>query len=877
MYWIVVLQLFSAFSLAMTSNTLHHQQSKNSSATLEHLKHVFDSPNCSDESIVCKTLTPKQVEQYLATEVYYSVEKLCLIIKPPAVWDERDINLAPLQNLTSLKWFWIQSQPLLQVKLIRLYEVRLQFPDVNNSTLPLVGLFINTPLYGEGTETIAPFIKGLDNLQILSLSNTRNINKDNVLPDIIQGTHGKPIQALSLKAFQRIANIRDKFLLKLNISELLWPLKESPLEYLDLSYNDILTIEPGITSISKNLRILDVSHNNLIAADNKGMLIEFILHPKLEVIYINNQGISTELEYARVKRTASSKDEYLHDSIITLMHQCMDKLNITLFDILEKSVFCELLYCIDYRYLHQIPCEALPSYQDIIKNIDSSCTYNLRMPIGQNLQELYADELHIAATGSRQLVSERFCFGQNNIKKVTFTHNRLLAKDLYLDEDMKYRSIDGLNALDHVDLSDNGLQIPLYNRVLQSLTSLKYLYLKGNYIILNNSDICHGNKLLEVLDLRNNDILEIPDRFVENCSGLKTLDLSENSLSDVYTLFSAENHLQVLNASNNRIRSLSNWTIANLKKLGSKNPVKIDLSNNPWDCGCDSKGILESVEFLKSAQRFNITFHHLNEYQCYQMGSYHFIYNTNVDNLRKMCFPSNLKLITVTVVVTVSIILFIILLLLCYKCRYRINTFYFHTCQKIHTSHTTDEDHSDIIYDAFISYAAEDRFWVHDVLMTQLEKNYGFHLCLHYRDFPACGDIADVIVNYIRKSRSIVVILSDNSVRRPWCEFELKSAHAQHLNQGKNLIIVKLGKIPKAQGLSDLVTDLLNSKVYIEWPETGITPTKSEKRKQELFWTKVERAIYGEDYCGCFRYCNPCYDKNDSLTLPLLDDSIETQ
>ena len=36
-------------------------------------------------------------------------------------------------------------------------------------------------------------------------------------------------------------------------------------------------------------------------------------------------------------------------------------------------------------------------------------------------------------------------------------------------------------------------------------------------------------------------------------------------------------------------------------------------------------------------------------------------------------------------------------------------------------------------YDAFVAYCAEDRFWVHDVLMKTLEDVYSFRLCIHYR------------------------------------------------------------------------------------------------------------------------------------------------
>ena len=63
--------------------------------------------------------------------------------------------------------------------------------------------------------------------------------------------------------------------------------------------------------------------------------------------------------------------------------------------------------------------------------------------------------------------------------------------------------------------------------------------------------------------------------------------------------------------------------------------------------------------------------------------------------------------------------------------------------------------------------------------------------------------------------------------------------------------------------LSDFVQDLLNSKIYIEWPEVKIEPSKLDRKREKLFLDKVHRAVYGQDYCGCFRYCNPFYNRTD--------------
>ena len=91
---------------------------------------------------------------------------------------------------------------------------------------------------------------------------------------------------------------------------------------------------------------------------------------------------------------------------------------------------------------------------------------------------------------------------------------------------------------------------------------------------------------------------------------------------------------------------------------------------------------------------------------------------------------------------------------LSYRYHYRFNTCYFHTCQQIHkpknVSYGDNLISSHIRYDAFVSYASDDHFWVHNVLLPQLEGTYC--LKLQYWDFPAHGDLVDVIIKKSSKA-----------------------------------------------------------------------------------------------------------------------------
>ena len=73
-------------------------------------------------------------------------------------------------------------------------------------------------------------------------------------------------------------------------------------------------------------------------------------------------------------------------------------------------------------------------------------------------------------------------------------------------------------------------------------------------------------------------------------------------------------------------------------------------------------------------------------------------------------------------------------------------------------------------YDAFVLYSSvdDDRLWVHFKLVQELEKLYGFRLCIHHRDFLAGCDILDNIEQAIRSSRKVLVIMSENFLRSDW-------------------------------------------------------------------------------------------------------------
>ena len=101
----------------------------------------------------------------------------------------------------------------------------------------------------------------------------------------------------------------------------------------------------------------------------------------------------------------------------------------------------------------------------------------------------------------------------------------------------------------------------------------------------------------------------------------------------------------------------------------------------------------------------------------------------------------------------------------------------------------------------------------------------------------------------MEKSRYILVVISKHSINKRWPTFELEHAQDMARCQGKTVFYViyhDLGKILKPD-----VKQVLDSEIYIEWPE-GVR----NKKWIDNFFERLVGGIRGEQICGgvqCFK------------------------
>ncbi|CAH2056124.1 unnamed protein product, partial [Iphiclides podalirius] len=127
-------------------------------------------------------------------------------------------------------------------------------------------------------------------------------------------------------------------------------------------------------------------------------------------------------------------------------------------------------------------------------------------------------------------------------------------------------------------------------------------------------------------------------------------------------------------------------------------------------------------------------------------------------------------------------------------------------------------------YDVFVSYCNEDRAWVLDHLLPNVEADCTVGL-----------SILENIVSCMDRSKAIMLIISRKFLLSQWCQFEMHLAQHRLLEtRREDLIIVLLEDIPRRLRPNTLHY-LMVTNTYIAWPK--------ECAEQKLFWRRLKKSL----------------------------------
>ncbi|KAF0287755.1 Toll-like receptor 6 [Amphibalanus amphitrite] len=98
------------------------------------------------------------------------------------------------------------------------------------------------------------------------------------------------------------------------------------------------------------------------------------------------------------------------------------------------------------------------------------------------------------------------------------------------------------------------------------------------------------------------------------------------------------------------------------------------------------------------------------------------------------------------------------------------------------------------LYDAFVTYSAQDTRFVNEVLAPELEQaTPALRLCLLRRDAPNTSYLGDAVHHCVQASRKTLLVISRNFLDNEWCRFDFKASHLDALRTSRGTVVLLYG------------------------------------------------------------------------------------
>ncbi|XP_070190260.1 toll-like receptor 4 [Littorina saxatilis] len=160
-------------------------------------------------------------------------------------------------------------------------------------------------------------------------------------------------------------------------------------------------------------------------------------------------------------------------------------------------------------------------------------------------------------------------------------------------------TITGLTAITDVDFSGNDCRVT-GTGIFQHMTTLRRLNISNvqvtrDFLLANGSELLRPLRDLEVLDLSDNGLLDLPEDLLQYQLHLSWLGLARNRFQAVPVDVSMQTSLSYLDLSYNMIPSMDPDFRQTLDNLAANHTVTLRLRGNPLTCTCKS---LDMVRWL---------------------------------------------------------------------------------------------------------------------------------------------------------------------------------------------------------------------------------------------------------------------------------------
>ncbi|KAI5640074.1 leucine rich repeat domain-containing protein [Phthorimaea operculella] len=429
-------------------------------------------------------------------------------------------------------------------------------------------------------------------------------------------------------------------------------------------------------------------------------------------------------------------------------------------------------------------------------------------------------------------------------------------------------------------------------RPLEGLeNTLEVLY--ARQMGLRSFGIFRNFEKLEVLNVEGNEIGDVPRLTTKSLKNLRILNLNKNRLIAWFDMvYSYMKNLQLLSLKENNINVITPEMLIDMQNISY-----IGLSGNFFVCNCQSRELFD-IAYKNDNKTTKNIYTNRKEYEPYSFHTGFDDFNQQVEsrkNLVRYCegnhcesdekaeIEGNFQLIDfqdneylcllasesetiipfsqfntcaqmkrdsdyldviadnrhkLLALIVIPVLVFPVLIF-CYI--FRRNLRYF--CITIKNSamlslihkHEIIDDGTIFHYDVFVSYCNNDRNWILDEFIPNVEKGCNINVCLHERDFQVGLSILENIVSCMDRSRSIMLVISKQFLLSQWCQFEMHLAQHRLLEtRREDLILVLLEDIPRRLRPTTLHY-LMLTKTYIIWPK--------KESEHQAFWKRLSRSI----------------------------------
>ena len=688
----------------------------NDGMTLEVMKQFCYPGEYNREDMMYINVKTSDMNAHLEALSSKPVQKLHISVLPSI--DNWEIDVDNIPNFWNLTELWIVKDGSSKVM-----KMILHCGDTQKKS-NVEQLHLKFSYDSNGDYNLQQFLLSMPNLQLLELLGTRYPGDP---LSIMSALRDKPnLKVLKLNKFFTLGSSSTW----LEPEHFFKPLINSSVMCLELCDNYLVGINYGMFSVLPHIRLFNVSHNLFHGNYSNYFIIELLLNPTIEIINFATQGYYTN----RFKRSETYQQTHSHVDEYNSNQECKDVFSHALVN--PRFPTCELIKCL--KPVRHYPCSVFPRSIDISALIDFNCDNFLRLPLGQNIKAIIADEIDTSVSQYSPLKQFTICFAENQLETLSLANNAVYLKQKRFSNVFQNSKIIGLNSIENLNVSYNNLNILLPNsKVLNSFPNLVRLSLQGNNLLFENSStdsICTFFPNLTQLDMSSSGISHIPQHFFSACGYNRiSVNLANNSITEQRLSFSMDYLLRIrhLNLGYNKINFFYQKTRSLL--FNYKGPkISVQFGGNPFICNC-SDDSLETMRLFQSSPNKMITFVGVENYQCQQNYTgirFQTIMKVNTEKIQDLCHPKYVSPYVIAVAVGCSLMLLLILGFMIYKYRFYILTCFYKS--KVRLRCQEKQKHS-YLYDIFIAYCSEDRKWVHKFLMKTLEDRYNFTLCIHLR------------------------------------------------------------------------------------------------------------------------------------------------